>query len=218
MQKWICAQIECLFRFRQAGNAGPSRSTAWRSFLLAGIMLFFASIGVSVGKAAENGATEVSLGDVAGPPKGIVMVPVYLSPDPPSREVGKIAATISFKNEGVAFLRAEKGFLLDGVGGKINVETKNDAQDPNKLVLAMEVVTEGEPRKALREGLVLTLVFQIAEGAAPDTKVALAVENVSATDIAAPPKAIEPVAGKNGTIEIISPDAVPYIACFFFTH
>ena len=212
MQKWIFAQIEWLSGFRQ--NAGPIQSRALRSFFLAGLVLFF----VTVATAAENCSTEVSLGDVAGPPKGIVMVPVYLSPDPPSREVGKIAATISFKKQGVTFQRAEKGFLLDGVGGKINVEAKNDAKDPDTLVLAMEVVTEGTPRKALREGLVLTLVFQIEEGATPDTKVALAVGNVSATDIAAPPKAIEPVAGKNGAIEIISPDAVPYIACFFFTH
>src|SRR3990172_9175628 len=98
MQKWMFAQIariECLSRFCRMGTAGPIRSTALRSFFLAGIILVFASIGASVGTAAENGSTAVTLGDVAGPPKGIVMVPVYLSPDPPSREVGKIAATIS---------------------------------------------------------------------------------------------------------------------------
>jgi hypothetical protein len=163
-------------------------------------------------------ATVVALGVVSSAPKGEVLVPLSVMPWPRSIAVGSITATISFAGKDVTFLRAEKGFLLDGVKAEMRVEAQNDARDPNKMALNLEVATKGEPRKALREGLILTLVFKISEQAKPGTSVPLRFETVSATDLSEPPKAVAPLSAQRGVIEIVSPDQIPYVACFFFTH
>jgi len=171
----------------------------------------------SVQAASEDG-TRVSLGTVSGPPKGQVMVPLYLTPDPAGIKVGSISAAIGFKGKVVSFVRAEKGFLLDGVNAGFEVELRKDDKDPDKSILQLEVATEGVERKALREGLILSLIFRIEADAPESTKVALTFEELSAGNLDSPAGAIEPLSGKEGSIEVISPEQVPYVACFFFTH
>jgi len=181
------------------------------------VLLLTSARFLSSAQAAEN-STQVSLGVVSGPPKDTVMVPFYLAPDPPGRQIGSVSATVRFQNNGVAFVRGEKGFLLDGVNADFTVELQKDPQDADRSLLQVVVATRGEPRKALREGLLMTLVFRIEENAAPGTNVVLEMEKVRADDLNNPPQSVEPLSGKNGMIEIISPESVPYVACFFFTH
>lgn len=196
-------------RWTMRNSAGRRRLPSLRRLVPALGFVLFACYA-----AAQENATTIALGSVSGPPKGTVTVPMYLTPNPPSRAVGKISAKIHFENKGITFVRGEKGFLLDGVNGTIRVEEKKQS---GESVLDLEVATQGEPRKSLRDGLVMTLVFTIQEDAQPETKIDLKLEQVSATDVSNPPSALE-IAGKDGSIEIISPDSVPYIACFFFTH
>ncbi len=82
--------------------------------------------------------------------------------------------------------------------------------------MQIEISTAGEPRKPLREGLILTLVFRINEKAnAPET-VKLDLQKTSVTTIDTKP--VQPILSKNGTIEIVKPESVPYVGCFFFSH
>ena len=43
-------------------------------------------------------------------------------------------------------------------------------------------------------------------------------EKVSAADLSNPQKPIEPLTGQPGSIEVLSPEQVPFVACFFFSH
>ena len=146
------------------------------------------------------------------------MVPLFLTPVPSETQVGSISAAISFEGKAVSFLRADKGFLLDGVNGGIEAQLQKDSSNPNKSILHLEVSTRGENRKALREGLLLSLVFRVEADAVPETKVTLNFEKLSAATPDAPPKTIEPLVGQKGTIEVLKPESVPYVGCFFFTH
>ncbi|HWP83780.1 MAG TPA: hypothetical protein VNN17_01195, partial [Terriglobia bacterium] len=116
------------------------------------------------------------------------------------------------------FLRAEKGFLLDGVNGKIQAEQRESARDPGASAVRFTVATEGEPRKPLREGLVLSLIFRIRPEATANTKVALRFQELSAATVDEPPRPVEPLTGTPGSVEVLSPESVPYVACFFFSH
>ena len=169
-------------------------------------------------QAATDKATRIALGAVSGPAKSQVMIPLFLTPYPPEAPVGSVSATIGYKDKGITFQRAEKSFLLDGVNGGIDVKVKKDPKDPAKSVIHAEVTTKGEPRKSLREGLLLTLVFKIEPDAPTSTTVNLAIDQASASNLDSPPKPVQPIARKNGTIEIVAPEGVPYVSCFFFSH
>jgi len=121
------------------------------------------------------------------------MAPLYLTPDPPETRVGSISARIRFDSSLFTFVKAEKGFLLDGVGGEVKSSLEKDPKDAGKSSILLEVATKGEPRKALREGLVLTLVFRIGENAPAGQSFPLTVEEARATDIADLPKAVQPL-------------------------
>jgi hypothetical protein len=182
------------------------------------VLLLMTALFRPVAATAAEGETTVSLGTVSGLPNSDVLMPVMLTPSPPELRIGEFKATIGFNNKLVSFLRAEKGFLLDGVNATFQTDLKADPKDPNHSLLILTVSTQGDPRKALRDGLILTLVFHISETAISESKIDIAVENVSATDLSAPPKAVQPVAGNKGIVEVIPPEQVPYVACFFFTH
>jgi hypothetical protein len=195
-----------------------NREKSLSSFLFLLLLLLTAGIRpASAGAAAEEGSV-VSLGAVSGLPNSNVLVPVLWAPSPPELKIGNFSASIRFENKSVSFVKGEKGFLLDGVNANFKVETKSDPADPDHTLLQLDVATQGEPRKGLREGLVLTLVFHIAEKAAAESKVPLEFARISAGDLSSPPKAIQPLQGQAGEIEIIPPEQVPYVPCFFFTH
>ena len=166
---------------------------------------------------ANDKATRVALGAVSGPAKSQVMIPLFLTPYPSEAPVGSVSATITYKDKGLTFQRAEKSFLLDGVGGAIDVKVEKDPKDPTKSVIHAQVSTKGDPRKSLREGLLLTLLFKIEPDASPST-VNLEIDQASAANLDSPPKPVQPISRKNGTIEIVPPEGVPYVGCFFFSH
>ena len=163
--------------------------------------------------------TRVALGAVSGGPKSQVMVPVFLTPYPAGTSVGSVTASIEYPNKGITFLKAEKSFLLDGVNGEIQVQNDKDTKDtkdPAKSVIQLAVSTKGEPRKPLREGLILTLIFRVEPDAPAGNTVNLSIVKSGAANLESKP--IQPLVSKNGSIEILAPEAVPYVSCFFFTH
>ena len=207
--------------------AATETSTASHSFLLpakrlSGFAVLLSALllmpTILLAQAASRQGTRIALGSVSGVAKSQVMVPLYLTPDPPGIKVGSISATIGFETKAVTFLKAEEGFLLDGVNADIQADLQQDAGNPGKSILRLEVATEGVERKALREGLILSLIFRVNDGAADGTVVSLTFEQIGAKGIEASPTEIEPLSGQNGTIEVILEDALPYVGCFFFTH
>jgi Cohesin domain len=196
----------------------PSQRNRGSESVLATSAAILLLMGILSRPAVAQNATTISLGAVSGLPKSEVLIPVLLTPFPSELKVGEIKASIGFDSQWVSFLRAEKGFLLDGVGAGFQADLKADAGKPGHSVVNLSVATKGDPRQGLREGLVLTLAFRIDEKAPAGTTVEVAISDASASDISDPPKAIRPVVGKNGSIEVLSPEQSPYIPCFFFTH
>lgn len=167
---------------------------------------------------APAGATAISLGAVSAPPKGQVMIPLFLTPGSSSAPVGKFAAAIRFEKGSLEFVRAEKGFLLDSVNATFHAEVTDDVEHPGQSVVQLEVSSGGTDPKPLREGLVLSLVFRVEADAQTDTTAVLAFDRVSAATPGADSREVTPVIGREGTVEILRPDATPYVGCFFFTH
>ena len=110
---------------------------------------------------------------------------------------------------------AEKGFLLDGVGGKRTATPKLDGA---RSSVTIDVITEGEPRKSLRKGLVLSLVFKVNEKAVSDTKMPLTLSAVTLATSDAEPKELTALNLTPGEIHVLAPENVPFVSCFFFTH
>ena len=181
--------------------------------------VLFTLIGMcGAGIAARAQVTVVSLGNVSAGVNTEVIVPVLLNPATTETRVGSISSIIGFDRKLVTFLRAEKGFLLDGVNGKFQTKVQENAAKPENSNLQLEIATEGEPRKALREGLVLSLIFKINADTPPNTMVPLRFEKVSAGSADTASQPIEPITSTPGSIEVLSPESVPYVSCFFFTH
>jgi hypothetical protein len=162
--------------------------------------------------------TVVSLGNVSAGVNTEVIVPVLLNPASSETKVGSVSATIGYDSSVATFLRGEKGFLLDGVNAGFQAEPEVNAAEPAKSRLQLTVATAGEPRKALREGLLVSLIFRINAEAPVKTKMPLTLSELRAEGPESPPATIAPLTGTPGSIEVLSPDAVPYVGCFLFTH
>jgi hypothetical protein len=180
----------------------------------AALLLVFCALclGAMRGHAEGNGLT---LGNVAAAAKGKVIVPLLLELDSEEVRVGHIAASVGYNADVVTFQQAEKGFLLDPVGGKLTATAKVDGA---KSAVEIDVITEGEPRKPLRKGLVLSLVFKVNENAVADTKAPLTFSAVKLQTPDTEPKPVEPLALAAGEIAVLAPENVPFVSCFFFTH
>ena len=161
------------------------------------------------------GGNGLTLGNVAAAAKGKVIVPLLLEIESEDVRVGHISANVGYDADVISFQQSEKGFLLEGVGGKVTVTPKEDGA---KSSIAVDIVTEGEPRKALRKGLVVSLVFKVNEKAAADTKVPLMLSAVKLETPDSEPKSIEPLKLTPGEVAVLSPENVPFVSCFFFTH
>ena len=105
------------------------------------IIAFIGMCGAEITAHAQ--VTVVSLGDVSGGVGTEVIVPVLLNPATTETRVGSISSTIGFDRKLVTFLRAEKGFLLDGVNGKFQTKVQENAAKPEKSNLQLEIATEG---------------------------------------------------------------------------
>ncbi len=178
--------------------------------------------GLARAAALSGAGAAVSLGSVSGTAKGEVAVPLMLTPHPSGTKIGGIELTVAFESPYVSFLRAEKGFLLDGVGGAVEARETKDPANPKKSRLRIAAVTQamtkGEPRKNLPEGLILTLIFEVKPNAVPKTVVPLKIEKVTVTDAGTPPGVLEGSVEKDGSIEVILLEDVPVMPCFFFSH
>ena len=206
-------------------NQFPSQEKRTRTLGFAAaaaiLLLTFVSQSASAQKAAPDAmpnATLISLGNVEGLPKSQVLIPVLLTPFPQELKIGEFKASIGFDSQWVTYLRAEKGFLLDGEGGVFQTDVQTDVGKPGHSVIHLTVTTKGTPRQAIREGLVVTLAFRILESAPAATIVDVALSDLNASDLSDPPKSIRPLTGKNGSITVLAPEQNPYVPCFFFTH
>ena len=196
----------------------PTAAVGVRLVIVCHLVLVLAAGALHAAQKDSEESTRVALGNVSGPPKTKVMVPLYLTPASGDLRVGSISAAIGFDSKMVSFIKAEKGFLLEGAEGTVRSEIQKGAEGSNHSVLLLDLSTRGEPRKSFKEGLLVTLTFEVAPQAVPGKKVTLEFEKASAEDLSTPPQNIEPLSTHNGIIEILPSDALPYVPCFLFSH
>ena len=158
----------------------------------------------------------VSLGQVAGLPDTEVLAPVYFTPSSPQVRVGRISATVHFENKSVSFVRAEKGIQLDSTNGTFEVKADEDAKNAGQSILHLKVSAGAGER--FRDGLLIFLRFAIKSNAPAAATITLQLRDVDASDVETPPRPVTPLVAKNGTIQVMKPEDVPYTACFFFSH
>jgi hypothetical protein len=197
-------------------ESGWRMHKAGLSFLVAAVLCAGVRLGVT--QDTPKLGAQISLGTVSGSPKGEVMVPLLLAPDSPGTKVGGLEATVVFDTKSVAFERAEKGFLLDGVGGVLEAEQTKDPDNPARSSLRIQVLTQGQKRKNLPEGLVGSLLFRIGAAASPGSKVPVKIEKVKVFDMSIPSMELSGTAGADGSIEIVEEGSTVVVGCFFFTH
>ena len=183
---------------------------------LFGILLIWGGALLASALAASQKPTAVSLGDVSSLPDTQVMVPLYFTPNPPETKAGRLSATIRFENQAVTFLKADKGIILESLLGRLEVKQEGDSENPPGAILRVEISSDG--KEHLREGILALLMFSINEDAPAGTKVALQLRDLKADSLDSPTQAIEPLAAKDGSIQVIRPEDTPYVSCFFFTH
>ena len=187
-----------------------------RRTILFGLGLFWGCVLV-VPPAASQKPASVSLGDVSSLPNSQVSVPLYFTPpSSPDVSVGRLRATIRFENQAVTFLKADKGIILESMLGRLEVKQEGDSENPQGAILRVEISSDG--KEHLREGILALLMFSINEDAPAGTKVALQLRDLKADSLDSPTQAIEPLAAKDGSIQVIRPEETPYVSCFFFTH
>lgn len=160
----------------------------------------------------------VSLGAVSGTAKNEVAVPLMLIPHPSDTRIGGMEMTIAYESPYVTYQRAEKGFLLDGVGGVIDAREIKDPDNPKKSRVTLKVETKQKSGESLPEGLILTLVFEVKANAVPRTVVPLKIEELTVTESGAGARVLHGTVDKHGSIEVILPEEVPLMPCFFFSH
>ena len=160
----------------------------------------------------------VSLGAVSGTAKNEVAVPLMLSPHPSDTRIGGIEMTIAYESPYVAYQRAEKGFLLDGVGGVIDAREVKDADNAKKSRVMLKVEAKGNSGDSLPEGLILTLIFEVKPNAVPKVVVPLKIEKLTVRETGTGARVLRGSVDKNGSIEVILPEEVPVMPCFFFSH
>jgi hypothetical protein len=146
-----------------------------------------------------------------------VSVPLFFTPpSSPDAGAGRLKATIRFEKQAVTFLKADKGIILESLMGRLEVKQESDSENPQGAILRIEISSDG--KEHLREGILSLLVFSINEDAPAGTKVALQLRDLEADSLDAPTRKIEPLAAKDGSIQVIRPEETPYVNCFFFTH
>lgn len=180
--------------------------------LLTSVFVLLGSSRMITLRAQDNTTTSarVDLGIDKSNPGGQAFIPIIFTPAD-GVEVGTLLAEITFPNKQLVFQEAKKGGSADSANVNITTEVKNDAESPEKTVLAVKVENETGPILA---GVLVNLVFKILDGVPIGEKIQL--EN-SATTFTRdnPPKALK-AASAGGVIETI---AVPVIfACFFYMH
>jgi cohesin domain-containing protein len=169
-------------------------------------------------KAASGPGASVSLGSVSGTAKNEVAVPLMLAPHPSDTRIGGVEMTVAYESPYVAYQRAEKGFLLDGVGGVIDAREVKDPDNAKKSRVMLKVETKGDSGNTLPDGLILTLIFEVKANAVPKIVVPLKIEKLTVTETGAAARVLHGSVDKNGSIEVILPEEVPVMPCFFFSH
>jgi hypothetical protein len=155
---------------------------------------------------AEKKVTRVDLGFDMSTPGSSVSVPILLEA-PEGVEVGRTVTEVSFPNKVLAY--EDVKLYVDGA--KVETDVRIDPKNAELSVLKVTVISP----KPIPTGMVASIAFRV-DKTAPTTD-PIKLRNVAkAFGIGIDPRAIEPVEGKEGEIQVSG--TPPVVTCFFYMH
>ena len=128
-------------------------------------------------------------------------------------EIGKIITEISFPTERLSFEEARRGASADSVDAQLQSAVKMDDENPDNSILEMTITSEAN--KAIPSGIVVHLIFQIADLAPAGEMIPLRANKAEALTTGDSPQPVDLAVG-NGEIETL--DIPVMFACFFYMH
>jgi hypothetical protein len=154
--------------------------------------------------------TRVDVGYDLGMPGRTASLIVELSA-PDGVRVGSTVNEIEFPTRWLLFEEVKADPLAQA---EVTADLKSDPANKDSAVVHLTITAK--QGAALSNGILATLVFKVSDDAkGPET---VKLRNVArAFGASVPPSPIEPVAGKDGEIELIGLPPTAY-ACFFYMH
>ncbi|MBI3934109.1 MAG: hypothetical protein HY316_05410 [Acidobacteria bacterium] len=169
---------------------------------------------------AAGPVPQVSVGRLDASPGASIMVPLYFVPDPKT-PLRSLAVDIEFVSNNLKFQSSAMGFAAEQ--GNVDITssvTEGKPDDKNVTRSKLHVtaaIKDPNPKEGLPDGLLAYLLFNLSLEAKPFA-ISLTPTIISAQDIGNPPKKVAQVATEPGAVNVLSLDAMPEMACFFFTH
>ena len=179
-------------------------------------------------QAGSEHAAQVALAGVKALPDASVMVPLSFTPDS-KNGLRALTVEIDYVSNSLAFEKLSPGLAAEmanvGVQASLSESTPNDNGLKRTKVRITLSLQAPEPKEGLPEGLLVYLLFHVAQNAKPLT-IKLTPTVVAAEDLSTPPKKIAGISAEPGWVVIENPDALesiapelkPDVGCFFFTH
>jgi len=189
------------------------RAVFFKWIVLAGI-LFLAGPGPTPVLSQEEAGqvTHLDLGFDTEQPGHDVVVPLILDL-PQGVEVNTAVSQITFPTQLLTFRGAIAGLSAQAAGAEVSAVEKEDDQNSQNTIITVTVSTA--PGGAIPSGMIADLAFTISENA--PIEVTIKLKNVArALTPDDPPRAVEPIMGKEG--EIVVSATSPVFACFFYMH
>ena len=141
-----------------------------------------------------------------------MVVPLILDL-PQGVEVNTAVSQITFPTQLLTFRGAIAGLSAQAAGAEVSAVEKEDDQNSQNTIITVTVSTA--PGGAIPSGMIADLAFTISENA--PIEVTIKLKNVArALTPDDPPRAVEPIMGKEG--EIVVSATSPVFACFFYMH
>ena len=166
--------------------------------------------------AAQEGAEEVTkldLGFDIGMPGNRVSIPIVLNA-PDGIRVGMTLNEITFPAKWLEFEEVQSGSSADLADAQASAAVKRDDQNAENTIL--EVKVAGKEGTMIPNGVVASVVLRISEEAPVDQEIKLT-NRARALSADNPVRPIEPIAGRDGGLEVIAAPPAIY-ACFFYRH
>lgn len=159
--------------------------------------------------------TRLTIGSSSALVESEVSLPLYFTAAP-GLKVGSLSAEIKFPSKLLSFVKAEKSGSSEAIGAQVKAEVSSELKGAglSTLKLTISVPQDQWGRKALPDGVIAYLVFQLSKEAQADTEIVLQ-NKASALTAEEQPKRVEPVLAYEGKITVLGE---PIISCFFYMH
>lgn len=178
--------------------------------------------------AQEAAAPRVSLGFAAGPPGKQITVPILLD-GATGKKIGRVVSEVRYPANSLSFIRLERAALLEADAFDAVAQVRDasaegaptaraaDATQAQQSVLEVRISSKKADR-ALRDGIVGYLVFQIQPKTSPEKTPAIVLVHESRLFAAGDNTDVPLAVVSEEAKLVVEKPGLPVISCFFYMH